>query len=184
MGLAGLVVVIMLLSICSAMRVGTGRGMIRSSWSSSRLRSVLGGTAEVHTGAGAKVVVAQGKARLFTGGNPLIYSGAVEKVLGQPAAGEEVTVVDARGHTIGRGYFNPHSQYRVRLMVSKDEQKLMDLSLEDVIASRIRSAKGLRRACDLPNTHTNAYRLINGEGDRLSGMAATTHTCSTLSIPL
>ena len=171
MSLASLVVVIMLLSICNAMRVGTGRGLIRSSRSSSRLRSVLGGTAEVHTGAGAKVVVvAQGKARLFTGGNPLIYSGAVEKVLGQPAAGEEVTVVDARGNTIGRGYFNPHSQYRVRLMVSKDEQKLMDLSLEDVIASRISSAKGLRRACDLPNTHTNAYRLINGEGDRLSGM--------------
>jgi hypothetical protein len=170
MSLASLVVVIMLLSICNAMRVGTGRVLIRSSRSSSRLRSVLGGTAEVHTGAGAKVVVAQGKARLFTGGNPLIYSGAVEKVLGQPAAGEEVTVVDARGNTIGRGYFNPHSQYRVRLMVSKDEQKLMDLSLEDVIASRIRSAKGLRRACDLPNTHTNAYRLINGEGDRLSGM--------------
>ena len=117
-----------------------------------------------------EVVIKAGKAKLFWGGNPLIYSGAVDHVLNAPQAGEEVSVVDTKGNSIGRGYYNPHSQYRVRLMVGRDEQRLMNMELEEVICKRIEDAKGLRRACGLPNEHTSAYRLVNGEGDRLSGL--------------
>ena len=54
--------------------------------------------------------------RLFKDGNPIIYGGAVNSVHGTPKVGEDVLVKDHQGNIIGRGFFNPHSQYRVRMI--------------------------------------------------------------------
>jgi hypothetical protein len=40
----------------------------------------------------------------------------------------------------------------------------------EVVEYRLLSALATRRACGLPSEGTNAYRLVNGEGDRLSGL--------------
>ncbi|OSX74525.1 hypothetical protein BU14_0285s0013 [Porphyra umbilicalis] len=105
------------------------------------------------------VVLRRGKARLFRdGGSPLVFGGAVASLVagdgvdvGAVAAGSPVGVVDGAGGAIGFGVYNPDSLYRV--------------------AARLAAAAALRARLRLPRADTTAYRLVNGEGDRLSGLA-------------
>mmetsp|Transcript_16572 Transcript_16572/g.28055 ORF Transcript_16572/g.28055 Transcript_16572/m.28055 type:complete len:522 (+) Transcript_16572:23-1588(+) len=121
------------------------------------------------TDTACSVTLLKGKARLFQNGNPIIYGGAIQNVYGNPAPGEEVVIKDHHGNTFGRGFFNPYSQYRVRMTATTND-KLFDISLEDLIYARIEQAIALRKALSLPNVDTNVYRLVNGEGDRLGGL--------------
>ena len=60
-----------------------------------------------------------GKARLFSrGGHPLVFSGAVDRIVGRPApvAGDAVLVTDGSDAPIAWGLFNPDSMYRVRCL--------------------------------------------------------------------
>ena len=57
-----------------------------------------------------------GKARLFASGHPLVYGGAVDRVLGRPppVTGAAVVLADGAGAAIGWGVYNPDSMFRVR----------------------------------------------------------------------
>lgn len=65
-----------------------------------------------------RVVLKGGKSKLFTGEapSPMVYSGAVDRVVGRPApqAGDSVLVCDGAERAIGWGVYNPHSMFRVR----------------------------------------------------------------------
>lgn len=79
-------------------------------------------------------------------------------------------VVDGGGGLIGWGVYNPHSMYRVRLLAT-DEPSLLDhRDVSNLLHHRLQEAADLRRACGLPSDGTTAYRLVNSEGDRLSGL--------------
>lgn len=117
----------------------------------------------------ATVVLEKGKARLFQDGNPLIYGGAVKELKGNPAAGDEVIVTDHMGNVLGRGLFNPHSTYRVR-MLSRGFEKVHSLPLGKLLEARVSQALALRSSLGLPSKENTVYRLINGEGDRLGGL--------------
>jgi 23S rRNA G2069 N7-methylase RlmK/C1962 C5-methylase RlmI len=114
----------------------------------------------------------QSKARLFQDAFiPLIYSNAIAKIEGHVAPGGDVNVIDEAGELIGRGFYNPHSMFRVRLVASRRDDKLMSATLSDLLAYRFRSAAALRLACGLPSPGgTTGYRLVNSEGDLLSGL--------------
>lgn len=62
------------------------------------------------------MVLKRGKARLFKEGSPIVYNGAVDRVVGRPApgAGEPVLLADGADAVIGWGIHNPHSMFRVR----------------------------------------------------------------------
>lgn len=62
------------------------------------------------------MVLKRGKSRLFRDGQPIVYSGAVDRVVGRPAprAGDCVLVGDGAESVIGWGVFNPDSMFRVR----------------------------------------------------------------------
>ena len=64
----------------------------------------------------ARVVLKGGKARLFLGGHPLVYGGAVDRVIGRPPplSGVPVVVADGAGAAVGWGVYNPDSMFRVR----------------------------------------------------------------------
>lgn len=115
------------------------------------------------------VILEKGKARLFQDGNPLIYGGAVKEVIGSPSGGEEVLVKDHNLNVIGRGFFNPYSQYRVR-MTCRSYESVYNKSLHDLLDERILQCIRLRESLLLPSKSTSVYRLVNGEGDRLSGL--------------
>ncbi|MBI3997939.1 MAG: class I SAM-dependent rRNA methyltransferase [Armatimonadetes bacterium] len=90
------------------------------------------------------------------------FEGEIERVDGDPGPGDLVDVVTHRGRFCGRGYFNPRSKIRVRILTHRDEP--ID---EPFLARRLQSAMALRaRVVD----GTSAYRLVFGEGDLLPGL--------------
>ena len=98
------------------------------------------------------------------GGNPWIFSQAIARV--EPAAmdaGDWVEVIDAGGDMVGVGYYNPATTIAVR-MLSFDPA----LKPGDIIRHRIRRALALRQR--VIRGDTDCYRLINGDGDGLSGV--------------
>ncbi len=113
----------------------------------------------------AKLYVKKGRANPLWHGHPWLYSGAIEREEGSYQPGDAVDVVDHQGRLIGRGFANPRSQIRVRLVTLRDEA--VDAAL---IARRIEEAKGLRLRLGLPSSETDAYRLVNSEGDALPGL--------------
>ncbi|TKY68554.1 Ribosomal RNA large subunit methyltransferase I [Spatholobus suberectus] len=123
----------------------------------------------------AKVVLKKGKTQLFKDGNPMVYSGAVDRIIGRPPpkTGDIVLVADGTERPIGWGLYNSVSMFCVRLMQLEDEatsDSSCALNMEKLIETRIDAAVEMRRRLGLPSVHTNAYRLINSEGDRLSGL--------------
>ncbi|MEW5932945.1 MAG: rRNA large subunit methyltransferase I, partial [Bacillota bacterium] len=55
-------------------------------------------------------------------GHPWVFAGEIETIGGDFASGDLVTVVDHRGRFVGRGFINPASLIRVRLLTHRDEQ--------------------------------------------------------------
>lgn len=141
---------------------------------SSSLDKPGGGLAGQH----ATVILKKDKARLFAGGNPMVYGGAVDAVIGRPPpnTGDAVVVADATRQLIGWGVYNPSSMFRVRMMQLASEHKADNracyLDMPRLIRLRVQQAAQLRRALGLPGPRANVYRLINSEGDRLSGVVA------------
>eukprot|EP00890_Picochlorum_soloecismus_P002131 jgi/Picsp_1/2919/NSC_01144-R1_ribosomal rna large subunit methyltransferase i-like len=137
-----------------------------------------------------QVVLKGGKAKLFSGDykSPIVYGGAIDCVIGKPTPhiGDLVLVQNGKRETIGFGFYNPCSMYRVRMLQTVDEMpeanalKLGDkATLDDyvkhIILSRIKSARELRsiligKSADVEDNSLTTYRMINSEGDRLSGL--------------
>ncbi|XP_013585582.1 PREDICTED: ribosomal RNA large subunit methyltransferase I [Brassica oleracea var. oleracea] len=124
----------------------------------------------------AKVVLKKGKTQLFKDGSPMVYSGAVDRIIGKPPpqTGDVVIVADGTENPIGWGLYNSVSMFCVRLMQLQHESTRdpsCALNIEKLLQTRITQAVQLRNSLGLPaENNTNAYRLVNSEGDRLSGL--------------
>ncbi|XP_071736552.1 uncharacterized protein [Rutidosis leptorrhynchoides] len=123
----------------------------------------------------AKVILKKGKTQLFRDGSPMVYSGAVDRIIGRPPpkTGDMVLVADGTQTPIGWGLYNSSSIFCVRLMQLEEEASgdpSCALNVEKLVETRIDAAISLRKNLGLPSANTNAYRLVNSEGDRLSGL--------------
>ena len=94
-------------------------------------------------------------------GHPWIYSGAIERVEGEPGMGETVLVKDGWNNAIGRAAYSPVSKIRAR-MWSWDAEEQID---DSFLRNKLRIAISLRQAIS-----SNAYRLVNAESDNLPGL--------------
>jgi 23S rRNA (cytosine1962-C5)-methyltransferase len=110
-----------------------------------------------------RVYLKSGRERPVLNGHPWIFSGAIDRTEGNADRAGVADVFDCRKSWIARGLYNPASQIRVRVLTSKDEP--ID---EDFFRRRIARALALREK--YVAAKTNAYRLINGEGDFLPGL--------------
>ncbi|KAJ6720717.1 RIBOSOMAL RNA LARGE SUBUNIT METHYLTRANSFERASE [Salix viminalis] len=137
--------------------------------------STLQQIASSHSKGIAKVVLKKGKTQLFKDGSPMVYSGAVDRIIGRPPpkTGDIVLVADGTEKPIGWGLYNSVSMFCVRIM-QLEEEAMRDpscaLDMKKLLEIRTNAAIELRRRLGLPSSHTNAYRLVNSEGDRLSGL--------------
>lgn len=93
-------------------------------------------------------------------GHPWIWRDALEDIRTNP--GDVLTVVDGRGTFVARG-LTEEGAIGMRVFTLQDEA--LDKAL---IARRVDDAAKLRRKI-LP-ANTTAYRLLNGEGDRVPGL--------------
>jgi 23S rRNA (cytosine1962-C5)-methyltransferase len=110
-----------------------------------------------------RVYLKQGRERPVLHGHPWIFSGALERVEG---AADEVglaDIFDSRKNWLARGLYNPKSQIRVRVLTWKQEE--ID---GEFFARRLGQAFATRQ--HQLSVSTNAYRIVNGEGDFLPGL--------------
>lgn len=144
----------------------------------------------------AKILLKKGRANPVWRGHPWVYSGAVLRTVGVCEPGDVVEVHDAEERLIGHGLWNPRSQIAVRMLtlgalsdggvadhalppiaVAEPPGQGQDQDHKDIsslIARRIHEAAALRQRLGLPSTEpgaeTDAYRLVNAEGDGLPGL--------------
>ncbi|HEX9501366.1 MAG TPA: class I SAM-dependent rRNA methyltransferase, partial [Thermoanaerobaculia bacterium] len=104
----------------------------------------------------------RGKDRVVANRHPWIFAGAIGEESGPPdaAIGD---LVDANGKRLASGFYSPHSEIRLRALTFGDEEMTPEL-----IVSRL--AASITRHRSLLTDATNAARLVNAEGDELSGL--------------
>ena len=110
-----------------------------------------------------RVVLKKGKEKPLLRGHPWVFSGAVEKVEGDVSPGDIGEVYSREGHFLGIGHLNPHSQIILRVLTQKKEELNIDFFRERISKAAVLREKWLKGK-------TNAYRLVNGEGDFLPGL--------------
>ena len=104
------------------------------------------------------------KEESLQGGHLWIFSGALQQPPHWIEPGGLVDVKSSTGQFVARGYYNPRTDIAIRILTRDIEQTIV----VDFLCKRIRSAVNLRKVFDLDKT--NAFRLINSEGDGLPGL--------------
>ncbi len=95
--------------------------------------------------------------------HPWIFSGAVQKVTGDPGPGETVEVYDHQGKWLARAGYSPHSQITARVW-TWDPGQAVD---SDFFRKMILQAESLRKPLQ---DYTNGIRLVHAENDGLPGI--------------
>ena len=111
------------------------------------------------------IILKPGKAKPVRNRHPWIFSGAIQRVNGNPANGDVVNILDTRSRFLARGYFNRLSQISVRLLTWNEDENID----EDFFRRRLQNAIAARSALvEAPDT--NAFRLCYGESDLIPGL--------------
>lgn len=110
-----------------------------------------------------RIILKKGREVPILRGHPWIFSGAIESTEGDSANAGVADLFDWEKHWIARGLFSPKSQIRVRVLAWRKEE--ID---GDFFCRRLSQALAIREET-LPQV-TNAYRVVNGEGDLLPGL--------------
>lgn len=112
-----------------------------------------------------QVILKKGRAKPVYHKHPWIFSGAVARIVGDPADGDLVQVRDAGGNFLAHGLLNRHSQIVVRLMNWRQDEA------PDAAFWRRRIERALAgRAALAADPATDAYRLVHAEADGLPGL--------------
>ena len=101
---------------------------------------------------------------ILQSGHLWLFSGALQQPPYWIEPGGLVDVKSSTGQFIARGYYNPQTDIAIRVL-TREVDEAIDL---DFFRRRVCSAAELRQVFDPDNT--NAYRLINAEGDGLPGL--------------
>lgn len=108
-----------------------------------------------------QVILKKGREGADSRNHPWIFSGAIHLIDDRIKAGDIVRVESSKNEFIGIGTFSSGS-ISVRILSRVDT--IID---KNFFVYKIKKAKDLR---DILNINSNAYRLVHGEGDNLSGL--------------
>ena len=107
--------------------------------------------------------------------HPWVFSGAVDRVDGNPASGETIDVLDSKGHFIARAAYSPSSQIRARVW-SFDPLEQIDAAffrrrIQTALAHRATLGffSPLQAGSSLGDGRL-ACRLIHAESDHIPGL--------------
>jgi len=112
-----------------------------------------------------QVILKPGREKPVLNRHPWVFSGAVNRVEGNPENGEVVDVWNSKARFIARGIYNDKSQIRVRLLTWNPN----DLIDADFWRRRLRRAVAGRQAL-ISSQETDALRLVFSEADGLPGL--------------
>ncbi len=111
-----------------------------------------------------RIILKPGKEKSVLQKHPWIFSGAIEKVLGEWKSGEPGALFDHKENFLAWASFNPNSRIAARIW-SWDKEKPIS---NELIKDRIESAITYRRNLKI-DKQTSAFRMIHGESDGLPG---------------
>lgn len=113
----------------------------------------------------SKFILKPGKEDSFRRFHPWVFSGAIQRIVGNPTEGDVVTVEDWQGNFVGVGHYQIGS-IAVRILSFTPVE--IDVAF---YRERLQVAYDMRRSLGLEDgDHNNAYRLVHGEGDNLPGL--------------
>ncbi len=110
-----------------------------------------------------RLVLKPGREKSLRHRHPWIFSGAIERVEGEPSLGETVSVVAHDGGFLARAAYNAQSQIRGRVW-SFDAAQPIDAAF---LRARLQTSIA-RRAVVAPGS--DGMRLVHGESDGLPGL--------------
>jgi 23S rRNA (cytosine1962-C5)-methyltransferase len=113
----------------------------------------------------SKVILKSGKDQSLMRRHPWVFSGAIKKIIGDPAEGDVVDVYDNKDNLLAAGHYQVGS---IAVRVLRFGQGPVD---DHFWFSRISEAYTVRKQTGITDSDTtNAYRLVNAEGDNLPGL--------------
>ena len=111
------------------------------------------------------VILKRGKEESLLRCHPWIFSGAIQRINGNPEEGELVTVYTYDNKFIARGHIQVGS---IAVRVLTFENEIID---HDFWKRRIATAYNMRQSISIASREDNdTFRLIHGEGDNLPGL--------------
>ena len=116
-----------------------------------------------------RIIVKNNKLKPILAGHPWVFPRAIVSGEKQLKAGDFVEIASEDLTSLGFGFYNPNSLYRVRIIIHAFEAYKFK-GIEALLEHRFSSAFQLRTVLGLPNEDTNAYRLFNGAADGLDGL--------------
>lgn len=111
-----------------------------------------------------KIFLKEGKEKVILRGHPWLFSGAIQRVESSGAPGGIAAVCDQRGVTLAKAFYNPKSDIACRILTLQPEENI-DAGFW---RKRLADAIALRKRMLPP--HTNAYRVVNADGDAMPGL--------------
>lgn len=111
-----------------------------------------------------KVILKKGREGSLKRFHPWVFSGAVEKIVGNPSEGNIVDVYSATGEFLGRGHYQIGS---ITVRILSFEKRAID---REFWCEKLESAYRMREALSVISPQTNSYRLVHGEGDNMPGL--------------
>ena len=111
-----------------------------------------------------EITLKKGRENALLRGHPWVFSGAIAAVAGRPEPGDIVLARSASGHPLALGFYNPLTDIAFRSLTSRCEENISQYFWQ----SRLNAAHKLRQK--VVDEQTNAYRLINAEGDGFPGL--------------
>ena len=110
-----------------------------------------------------RIVLKKGKEKPLLRGHPWVFSGAVARLEGDPQPGDTADLYASNGQFLGRGHVNPNSQILLRILTHEKELLTADFLRERMVKAHLRREPRFIG-------ETNAYRVVNSEGDLLPGL--------------
>lgn len=109
-----------------------------------------------------RVILKEGKEKSLLRGHPWVFSGAIDQ-LPDCKPGDIFPIFSASGEFLAQGYFHPTNSIAGRILSFTQE------AIETVLEQKILDAIVLRKRL-FDSAITNAYRIINAEGDGIPGL--------------
>ncbi|MDB4922110.1 class I SAM-dependent rRNA methyltransferase [Mucilaginibacter sp.] len=112
-----------------------------------------------------EVILKKGKEKAVLHRHPWVFSGAIEKVKGNPANGDIVKLIDAKGAFMAYGFYNDQSRVALRLLEWDEAVEVNEQWFREKVAVAVEGRSSL-----LADGIINTCRLIFSESDYLPGL--------------
>lgn len=113
----------------------------------------------------SKLILKQGKEKSLKRLHPWVFSGAIQKIIGNPVEGDVVELYDSENNFLAKGHYQPDS-ITLRILTFKNEEINSDFWYNKLL-----NVVNARKYIGLYDSQsTNVLRLVHGEGDFLPGL--------------